>query len=86
METETTLVRSDGTVELYAVTFVHLHIAVVIYPRYTEHDHALRLNQTLQQCFSAVLFFVCFNNRFQGLQDLSDSLMEFRFTWIFLNY
>ena len=50
MEAKTALVRSDCGVELYAVTSVNLYFAVVINPRYAEHNNALRLNKTLDNC------------------------------------
>ena len=44
METQTALVRTDGAVELYTVTEVHLYLALIIHPWHTESDDALRLH------------------------------------------
>ena len=41
METQTALVRTDGTVELNAVADVHLYLALVIDPGHTESGDAL---------------------------------------------
>ena len=43
MQTQTALIRADRRVELYAVAAVHLNLAVIVNPRHTEHDLALRL-------------------------------------------
>ena len=46
MEAQTALVRSYGAVELYAVTEVHLYLALVIDPGHTECDDALGFHDT----------------------------------------
>ena len=47
MEAQSALVGADSTVELYAVTKVHLHLALVIDPGHTEGDDTLRLHDAL---------------------------------------
>ena len=52
MEAQTALVRADGTVELNSVAKVDMDFALVVNPRNTERDNALRLNETLDKfCF-----------------------------------
>ena|SRR5699024_2089649 len=82
METKTALVRSDGTVELHAVTFVYLNVAVVICPRNTEGNDSLRLYQTLKNSQFTVFFFILVNYYLQGIQNFLHCLMEFRFAWV----
>ena len=47
VETQSALIRTDGTVELYAVADVHLHFSLVVNPRYTEGGDALRFHNAL---------------------------------------
>ena len=47
METQATLVRANGAVELHAITDVYVHLAFVVYPRHTESQHALWLYDAL---------------------------------------
>jgi len=42
VKTETTLVRTEGRVELDTVSSVNLELALVVLPRYTELDETLR--------------------------------------------
>ena len=52
METETTLIRTDSAVELYAITKVHMNFAIVVNPWHTECNDTLRLHDTLDDfCF-----------------------------------
>ena len=85
MQTQTALIRSDRAVELYTETTVYLHIARVVYPRNTELNLTLRLNQTLQNCLFAVLLLMRFHYRTQRLQNLFDRLMELRFARVLCN-
>ena len=48
METETALVRSDGTVELYTETSVDLNFAFIVNPWYTEHNNTFWFNDSLK--------------------------------------
>ena len=52
METQSALIRTNGAVELHAVARIDVHLALIIGPRHAEHDHALRLNEPLDDlCF-----------------------------------
>ena len=79
MKTKTSLVRSDSAIELYTVTYIYLNLSFIVYPRNTELNLTLRLNQTLQNCLFAVLLLMRFHYRTQRLQNLFDRLMELRF-------
>ena len=48
MKSETSLVRSDSTVELNSVTTVNLNSACIIDPSNSEHDLTLRLYDSLK--------------------------------------
>ena len=63
METKTSLVRSDCTVELYTIALVYLNLALIIYPRNTEGNDALRLNQTLQNAKLTILLLISVDNQ-----------------------
>ena len=63
MKTDTSLVRSNGIIELYTITGVNLNLSLVVYPRYTELDLTIRLSQSLQQGFFSVLFLMGLNDR-----------------------
>ena len=52
METQTALVRTNGTVELYPVAYVHLYLALVVYPGHTECDDTF--------WFYNALYYLCF--------------------------
>ena len=47
MKSQSAFVRSDGTVELNAVTGVYLYLSIIVYPRHTEFELALRIDKTL---------------------------------------
>ena len=52
VETQTALIRTNGTVELYTVADVHLYLALVVDPGHTEGDDTFRLHNTLNNlCF-----------------------------------
>ena len=52
MEANATLVRANGIVELYAITDIGLHFAVVISPCHTECQNTVRFDQTFDDaCF-----------------------------------
>ena len=85
METKTSLVRSDCTVELYTVSFVDLYVPVVIDPRNTERDDSFWLYQTLQDGKAAVFLLVTVDNNLKGIQNFFYCLMKFRFTRILCN-
>ena len=75
MEAQAALVGADGRVELDAVAAVHLDLAVVVHPGHAEHDHALRLNDALDQ---AVLFQLGagLDDRLQAFQNFVHRLQK----------
>ena len=81
MQTQTALVGTNGGVELHAEAAVHLHIALVIHPRHTEHDLALRLNQALQQAVFLIVG-IGVHRQTKRIQHLADSLMEHGLTGV----
>jgi hypothetical protein len=54
VETDAALVGADRHAVLDAVAAVDLHLAVVVDPRHAEHDHALGLDQAVQQALLGV--------------------------------
>ena len=84
METQAALVGADSGVELHAETTVHLHLAVVVNPRHTEHDLAFRLNQALKKTGLLILG-VLFKHSLQRMENLGYSLMKLRLTRVFCN-
>jgi hypothetical protein len=83
MEAQTTLVRSEGTVHLDAITAIDLNLSFVVNPGDTELDHPLRLNQALED-FAIAIFLVPLNGRFDGFEDFGDRLKELRLIGIAL--
>ena len=77
VQSQTTLVRTDCRVELYTVATVYLYVAVVVNPGYTELNHALRLNNTINDTVCFIGRILC-NNRLQRHQDFAYCLQEFR--------
>ena len=80
MEAKASLVRTDGAVELYAVTVVYLNLSLVIYPRNTEHDHdapaSVRRSRRASLRYS---FLVGFNHYAdEGFENLFNGLVKFR--------
>ncbi len=68
MESDTALIRSDRAVELHAESSVHVNIAGVVYPRYSENDLSLRLYYSAENaCFDPLGMRFC--NRLQRFQD-----------------
>ena len=62
--------------ELYAVAAVDLYLAVVIYPRNTEDDLALRFHDALKNTVLNV-FRVFLRYRLQGSEDFGNCLDKF---------
>ena len=62
METKSALIRSDRTVELAAIAFVYLHLAVIVNPCNTERKHTLRLNKSFKKT-AFLIFRMSFNYR-----------------------
>ena len=83
MEAQAALVGADGAVELHTVAAVHLNLALIVNPRHTEGDDALRLDQTLDQSGLLVLG-VLLHNGLDALQNLAHSLQELRLVGIAL--
>ena len=86
METKPALIRTNGAVELYAVSVVDLYLTLIIYPRNTEHDDPLRSREAFQKSISSVLFLICFDHDTKGFQDFLYSLKEFRLIRILFLY
>ena len=75
VEAQSALVGPDGGVELHPIPPVDLDVPVVIGPRHAELDDALRLDHALKQRM-ALIAGVGFNERYDGLGDLFNSLDE----------
>ena len=82
MEAQSALVRSDGAVELDAETAVDLDLALIVYPRHAEHEHAFRFQNALQQR-SLLKLGIGVDDRAQGIQDLRGCLKKFVLARIF---
>ena len=67
MESQTTFVWSDCTVELYTITFVYLYNTFIVYPRNSERDDSFRLNKTFQNGKLAVFLFIFVDYDFKGV-------------------
>ena len=78
VETETALVGPDRRVELDAVSAIDVELALVVLPRDAEDDHALRLDQTLENGVLLVLG-IDVQDGADGRQNLFDRLEKFRF-------
>ena len=71
-------VGTQRSIELHAITAVHMPLMVVILPGHAKFDHALGLNHALQQR-SFFIFGVHTDDRFQRGQYLFHRLQKFRF-------
>jgi len=78
METQTALVRTDGTVELDAETAVDLDAALIIVPRHAEHEYALGLHQPLENAM-LFIFRVTLHYRLERFEHFFYRLVEFGF-------
>ena len=78
MQAQTALVRANRAVELHTVAAVDLHLALIVHPRHTEGDDALRLHEAFEQSRRFVLLFVPFDNGLKGRQNFGRRLNEFR--------
>ena len=76
-ETKAALVGSDHARELDAVAAVHVHVALVILPRNTEHDDTLRLDHSLENSV-LLIFRMCVDQRAQRRENLLNRLAELR--------
>ena len=79
METDTALVRTNGVVELYAVTQVYLYLTFIVYPGHFECKDAVWFNQSLDER-SLFKFWMLVVDIFNGVQYFLYSLQVFRFT------
>ena len=77
MQAQAALVGADGAVELNAEATVHLNLARIVHPGYTELDKTLRLDQALQHTVFLV-FRVLFHQSLQAFQNLAHGLQELR--------
>lgn len=78
VQSETTLVWTEGRVELHTVTYVDFDFTVVIFPWNAELDDTLRdLNDTQ----SSFVFWLLFEKWSKGCFDFVESLFEFWFCW-----
>ena len=75
MQAQTALVRADRAVELHAETTVDLHLALIVNPRHTEDDDALRFDEALEQGGFLILR-VGLDHDAQRLKHLGDGLDE----------
>ena len=75
--TPTTLARKVREV-LNAEAAVHLHLGTVVHPRHAEHDHALGLDQPLEQLGRAVLGVPVEHQR-ERVHHFGDRLVELDF-------
>ena len=85
METQSALVRPDGTVELDTEAPVDPDLAAVVHPRHPELDDTLRLHNALHHALFDILG-VCLYHRLQGLQHLLHRLVKLRFTRVTADY
>lgn len=81
METDTTLVRTDGTVILNTEATVYLHLSRIVHPRHTEHNDTLWFHNPLQDGVGFQLRHF-FYHWLQGLQHLLNSLQILTFVAI----
>ena len=76
MQTDAALIGADRAVVLNTVTAVDMNLAIVIDPRYTETDLALRIDEALQKRVMAVLFFVRIDRGTKRIQYFFYCLVE----------
>ena len=82
VETKSTFVRSNSTVELYAVTQVSLNFTLIVYPCHAESKDTIRFYHTFND-FCILEFRVLVVNLFDWFQHFVHRLKEFFFTWVF---
>ena len=82
MKTDTSFVRADSAVHLYAETTVDLYFSLVVHPRHAEHDHTLRLYHAFQH-FLLTQIRVSHDNGSYALNYLADGLMKLILARIF---
>ena len=76
VEAQAAFVGADDGVHLDAVAAVYLHLALVVHPGDAEHNHALGLDDALQQAgFGVLRVFV--QKRFQAAEYFFNGLVEY---------
>ena len=63
MQTKSSLVRSNGIVELYAETSVDLHLSLIIHPWHAEHELTVGFRDSLQNGIFLIKLLICLHNR-----------------------
>ena len=83
METQTALVWTYGTVELYPVAYIDMHLAFVIDPRHAECQHSLGLYYALDNLclleFGMLVIHILYRQ-----EDFSHCLQILQFTRVLL--
>ncbi len=78
MKTQPAFIWADGTVKLYTVSGIYLHLPLIVNPGNTELKLPLRLYQPLKESVPPVFFFIRFNHCSEGFQYFLHCLVEFR--------
>lgn len=76
MESQTTLVRTQGRVELNSVTTVDLDLSLVVFPGNSELDDSFR---DLNDLEALGVFRILLQKRSEGTFDFRQGLFEFGF-------
>ena len=84
-EAESSFVRTNCTVVLYAETTVYMVVTVIIHPRYSELDNALWFNKAFKDCIWFKFWHLIYN-WIKCCKNFFYSLKEFRFVWVFSFY
>ena len=79
METKSTLVGADGTVELDTEATVHLRVAVIVHPGNSEVNEAFRFHDALHD---GDVLGVGLKHGLERFKDLLYRLMKFRLVWV----
>ena len=85
VEAQAAFVGADCAVHLDAETAVDLHGALVVNPGHAEHDHALRLDDAVEDAGGDV-FRVSVEHEPQRIEHFLDCLVKFGFRRIFCLY
>jgi hypothetical protein len=82
METQSTLIRSDGTIELYTVTDIDLYLTFVVNPGHSESNDTLGIYNALDN-LGFLKLGVLVVDVLNRLQHLANGLQELYLTWMF---
>ena len=82
VEADTAFVRTDSGVHLHAETAVDLYFALIVHPWHTEHDHALRLYDSLHHFLLAQIR-IGHNHRSHRLHYFFYGLVKLFLTGVF---